>query len=204
MQLQFDRLISRAPSPARRFGTERERIRCRTARKEVYRFTIRFGTLSASNPPSTMNAASIYMPLAFDAVTCLSHPTRYGLKNPARFPSELIIAIPAAAPVPAKNAVGRLQKSGNVVRMPIVANVSPSMAIGVFVDHTTDTTSPNAPTAAGMAICHLRSPLLSALRATSSMPITAAPNGIADNKPMSSASVTPVALIIVGSQKPTP
>jgi hypothetical protein len=44
--------------------------------QRYYRFTIRFGTLSASNPPSTMNAASIYMPLAFDAVTCFNHPTR--------------------------------------------------------------------------------------------------------------------------------
>src|SRR5471032_444175 len=144
------------------------------------------------------------MPLALDAVACFNHPTRYGLKNPARFPSELIIAMPAAAPVPARNAVGKLQNSGNVVRMPIVANVSPSIAKGVFVDHTTDNTSPNAPTAAGIAICHRRSPLLSALRATSSMPITAAPNGIADSKPMSSASFTPVALIIVGNQKLTP
>jgi hypothetical protein len=41
-----------------------------------YRFTICFGTLSASNPPNTINAASIYIPLAFDAVTCFNHPTR--------------------------------------------------------------------------------------------------------------------------------
>ena len=46
----------------------------------------------------------------------------YGLRKPARLPIELIIAMPAAAAVPPRNAVGRLQNSGSVVRMPIVAS----------------------------------------------------------------------------------
>jgi hypothetical protein len=40
-----------------------------------YLFTSFAGTLSASNPPSTMNAASIYMPESLAAVACLSQPT---------------------------------------------------------------------------------------------------------------------------------
>jgi hypothetical protein len=47
----------------------------------LYRFTIRFGMLNASKPPSPINAASIYIPLAFNAAAVLSHPIRYGLKK---------------------------------------------------------------------------------------------------------------------------
>ncbi|MGC2224232.1 MAG: hypothetical protein WA624_18745 [Methylocella sp.] len=46
------------------------------------------------------------------------HRRRKGLMKPARLPIESMKAIPAAAAVPARNAVGRVQKSGNVVRMP--------------------------------------------------------------------------------------
>ncbi len=40
-----------------------------------YLFTILPGTLNANSPPSTMNAASIYMPESFAPVACLSQPT---------------------------------------------------------------------------------------------------------------------------------
>src|SRR6266702_5200880 len=101
-------------------------------------FTSLEGTLTASTPPRTINAASIYIPAAFPAVACFSQPTAYGLRNPARFPMELISAIPAAAPVPARNEVGKLQNSGSVVRMPIVASVSPVIASVVSCAHTTE------------------------------------------------------------------
>ncbi len=46
--------------------------------------------------------------------------------------------------VPARNAVGRLQNSGSVVRMPMVASVSATMAIAVLSCQYTDSSRPSA------------------------------------------------------------
>jgi hypothetical protein len=88
--------------------------------------------------------------------------------------------------------------------MPIVASVSDAIASTVLCVHTTESTSPTAPANAGNAICQRRSRCRSALRATSTIATTAAANGIADNSPIMNASVTPVALMIVGNPKLTP
>ena len=71
-------------------------------------------------PPRKMSEAIRYMPLSVLWVKSLIQPTANGLMKPARLPIELMKASPDAAAVPARNAVGRLQKSGNVVRMPIL------------------------------------------------------------------------------------
>ena len=71
-------------------------------------------------PPRKMSEAIRYMPLSVLWVRSLIQPTANGLMKPARLPIELMKASPDAAAVPARNAVGRLQKSGNVVRMPIL------------------------------------------------------------------------------------
>ena len=124
--------------------------------------------------------------------------------KPARLPSELMSAMPAAAPVPARKAVGKLQNSGSVVRMPIVPSVSAAIASVVLVCQTAESTSPIAPATAGMAMCQRRSRVRSALRATRIMAMTAAPYGIAVSRPTEKGSATPVCLMSVGSQKLTP
>ncbi|CAB3775356.1 hypothetical protein LMG29542_08738 [Paraburkholderia humisilvae] len=88
--------------------------------------------------------------------------------------------------------------------MPIVASVSEAIASSVLCAQTTDSTRPSAPAKAGIATCQRRSRARSALRDTSTIATTAAANGIADSKPIANVSVTPVALMIVGSQKLTP
>ena len=54
-------------------------------------------------------------------------------------------ASPAAAAVPARKAVGRFQKSGNVVRMPKAASESAIIAGIVWLLSKTPRTSPVAP-----------------------------------------------------------
>ena len=62
------------------------------------------------------------MPLSFEPVWVLIHPTANGLTNPAKLAMELISAIPPAAVTPERNAVGNVQKMGNAAVIPIVAS----------------------------------------------------------------------------------
>src|SRR5271163_2370592 len=64
-----------------------------------------------------------------ECVIVFSHPTSAGLTNPARLPVELINAMPAAAPVPPRNDVGKAQNIGKAVITPEAASVRPSKAI---------------------------------------------------------------------------
>ena len=50
------------------------------------------------------------------------------MPKPARFPMELMIAMPAAAAAPFRNAVGKFQNSGDADRTPNVASVSDASA----------------------------------------------------------------------------
>src|SRR3569832_1874877 len=90
-----------------------------TNNASTHRLTIFAGTLIASTPPTTINAASIYIPESLAAVACFNQPTAYGLKKPASLPIELIIAIPAAAPVPARIAGGGRRGGGGGGGRPI-------------------------------------------------------------------------------------
>src|SRR6186713_2776816 len=70
-------------------------------------------TVIASTAPLNSNAAMQYIPFAVDPVASLIHPTRNGMPKPARFPIELMIAMPAAAAAPFRNAVGKFQNNGD-------------------------------------------------------------------------------------------
>ena len=87
---------------------------------------------NVSNAPTIKETANTYIPLFVLWVKSLIQPTKYGLTNPARLPNELIKAIPAAAAVPPKMAVGRLQNNGKVVIIPSVATVSAHIAAVVL------------------------------------------------------------------------
>ena len=79
--------------------------------------------------PAPMNrlAAMAYNPKVGLPVASWMVPTRNGLTKPAKLPRELMMAIPAAAAAPPRNAVGRGQNSGSELRMPAVARVSAAM-----------------------------------------------------------------------------
>jgi len=69
-----------------------------------------------------------YIPFAVDPVASLIDPTRNGMTNPPRFAMELMIAIPAAAAALFRNAVGKLQNSGDADMTPTVASVRAASA----------------------------------------------------------------------------
>ena len=85
-----------------------------------------------------------------------TRPIRYGPKNPARLPSELISAIAPAAAVPLKNVVGNDQKTGIALNTPIAATDS-AISPGSGVRTMAVAPSPTAPMSAAPATCQHRS-----------------------------------------------
>ena len=73
--------------------------------------------------PATKNSPEVREP-----VWVFSQPIRVGLTKPARFPVELINAIPAAAAVPPRKEVGSAQNIGKAEITPAVASVRPIIA----------------------------------------------------------------------------
>src|SRR5262245_47713341 len=62
-----------------------------------------------------------------------TRPTRYGPRNPPRFPTELIRAIPAAAPAPLRTRDDIAQNGPRLPHMPTAASESAaSSAAGAF------------------------------------------------------------------------
>src|SRR5258708_39379327 len=113
---------------------------------------------------------------------------------------ELTSAMPAAAEVPARMAVGIVQEIGKAERTPAVARDSAQRESVVFVGFSALTISPMAPAMALSAKCQRRSPDKSELRLMRFMAIAAQPYGIAVSRPTLSGAVTPVFLMICGSQ----
>jgi hypothetical protein len=59
-----------------------------------------------------------------EPVASLTQPIRYGPPNPARLPIELISAMAPAAADPESHAVGNVQNTAKVQKMPIAATTS--------------------------------------------------------------------------------
>src|SRR5471032_2389546 len=118
--------------------------------------------------------ATRYRPDDSVPVWPFSQPITVGLTNPARFAVELISAIPAAAPTPPRNDVGKAQNIGKALMMPTAAIVSPSIDSTELPPTLAHSTKPQAANRVGTTTCQRRSHRLSALRPTSSMPISAA------------------------------
>src|SRR5262249_20839358 len=121
-----------------------------------------------------------------------------GPKKPARLPSELIHAIPAAAAVPASSAVGIGQKRGKVARIPTVATLKPIIAASVLYLQRLLATMPAAPSKDATAKWTRRSPERSELRPKSTIATAPHPYGMAVSKPTYKGSFTPVFLISCG------
>src|SRR5438874_9947599 len=67
------------------------------------------------------------------SVRLLTIPTRYGPRNPPRLPTELISAMPAAAPVPLRNSDDIAQNGPSVPQIPTAAKESAaSSAAGIL------------------------------------------------------------------------
>src|SRR5271170_4754595 len=161
------------------------------------------GSVKASTPPATRDAAIRSIPPAKLCVACLTIPTRYGPAKPPRFPIELTSAIEPAAAVPLRNSGGIAQNGPKVPQIPTAAIESaPNDSAGDRVIEAS--TSPAAPTAAQTARCHRRSPLRSDARPTKTIAADAPTNGIADSNPIPKSLRLPKPRIICGSQKVTP
>src|SRR5882757_11490199 len=75
-------------------------------------------------PPISGSTASTNRPVEVLPVASLTQPIRYGPPNPARLPIELIRAIAPAAAVPESQAVGSVQNTPKVQKVPIAATVN--------------------------------------------------------------------------------
>src|SRR4029434_7182052 len=86
--------------------------------------------------------------------------TNVGPKNPPRFPTELIKAIPPAAAVPLRNPVVQAQKGATVDLIPEKARINPAKAMyGFFA--VAAMAKPTAAENAEAATCPRRSPFKS-------------------------------------------
>src|SRR5689334_9217397 len=93
--------------------------------------------------------------------------------NPARLPSELTSAIPAAAAAPPRNAAGRLQNDACALDAPATSSTSPTMATIVLPPAQAVSAKPAAVTRHGMIVCQRRSRMRSALLVTTIIAPTA-------------------------------
>src|SRR5260370_34908464 len=80
-------------------------------------------------PPISGSTASTNRPVEVLPVASFTQPIKYGPPNPARLPIELISAIPPAAAVPDSHAVGSVQNTAKVQKIPMEATVSTTMVM---------------------------------------------------------------------------
>src|ERR1039457_630515 len=132
------------------------------------------------------------------------NPTTAGPTKPARFPTELIQAIPAAAATPERSEVGSDQNSDIVHMIPMVANVSATNPAMPGIPGIAEMLNATACSKPASAMCQRRSPVLSEWWPTTIMTIAEAPQGITDSQPMVSGSLVRVSLMTCGSEKPSP
>src|SRR5437870_1044902 len=111
--------------------------------------------------------------------------------------------MPAAAPVPARIAVGRAQNRGAQLIAPAAAKDRAQIA-RIGFPALAETTKPAAPIMAGIARCQRRSLVRSALRPSMFMAIRVQTNGMALTRPIWKLPVTPAALTRLGIQKVRP
>jgi hypothetical protein len=106
----------------------------------------------------------------------------FGPTNPPnRFPTELIMPMPAAAAVPARNRLGNDQNGPSALQMPAAASASdPIASTGCWL--TAASAMPAAPTAAPTATVSFRRPVRSAHHPTTTIAAVAATNGTADSR----------------------
>src|SRR5258708_17260834 len=78
----------------------------------------------AKSPPISGSTASTKSPVEVLPVASLTQPIKYGPPKPARLPIELISAIAPAAADPESHAVGSVQNTPKVQKMPIAATTS--------------------------------------------------------------------------------
>src|SRR5439155_4383893 len=130
-------------------------------------------------------------------------PITYGPTNPPRFPTALINAMPPAAPVPRRNAVGSGQNGGVALYSPTAAKQSARKDIA-GAPASALTVNPDAASHALPATCHRRSPVRSECAATVTMPKAANRNGSALKSPTARSDDPERPLTICGRKKLKP
>src|SRR5476649_895123 len=133
-------------------------------RQQRQRFTTRAGMKAQTRKADRVSEpATRYRPDDKVPVWPFSQPITVGLTNPARFAVELISPIPAAAPTPPRNDVGKAQNICKALIMPTAAMVSPSIDSTELPAVLAHNTKPQAANRAGTITCQRRSRRLSAL-----------------------------------------
>src|SRR5687767_13809470 len=85
------------------------------------RLTVDLSVVSSARAPITNAPARTNIAASVEPVASMIEPIMYGLTKPARFPTELITAMPAAAAVPPRNDVGSDENNGAQVMTPAAA-----------------------------------------------------------------------------------
>src|ERR1700757_114499 len=135
---------------------------------------LRFNFIVNTNAPLIASAAATTRsPPRNCPVEVRTSPMMYGPKNPPRFPTELMNAIPAAAVVADRSVVGIAQNGPIIEKTPTTATLTNATAIA------RDAVPPASPMAiaparAGTAVCQRRSPERSELNPTNTIVIAAA------------------------------
>ena len=93
-----------------------------------------------------MKPAIMYIAISVLPDDVLIRPTMYGDTNPASFPTELSIAIPVAAVVPARRAAGNAQNRITAIMAPAAATDSQKMVVAGVEPNIMLALRPNAPT----------------------------------------------------------
>src|SRR5579864_9378466 len=129
--------------------------------------------VNTNAPLMASAAATTSSPPRNCPVEVRTSPMMYGPKNPPRFPTELMNAIPAAAAVADRSEVGIAQNGPIIEKTPTTATLTNATAVAREV---VPPASPiaMAPARAGTAACQRRSPERSELNPTNTIVIAAA------------------------------
>src|SRR5262245_40492766 len=103
--------------------------------------------------PAIRSRPAVKLPVA-----SFIQPIAYGPAKPARLPIELITAMPAAAALPDKTAVGSVQNTGSVPNTPQAPMVNATI-VKVGLPVSVDAAMPADATNDPVAVCPLGSPV---------------------------------------------
>src|SRR5262249_12762101 len=158
---------------------------------------------SVTTAPAIRNSANTTSPHVKLFVRVRTQPIRLGPTKPPRFPTELMSAIPAAAPVPANDSEDIAQNGPRVPHMPAAARESAaSSSTGLVVRPAP--INPAAPAMAESATCRRRSRVASECFDVTTINTVAAIHGIAARQPTRKSFMPEKIFTICGSQNVTP
>ena len=173
-------------------STARQRLfsdqRCAATTSPPTSSTLRVGvtrdlSTRTSTTATSMTAPTTHRPAREFPVASNSHPVTYGAPKPLVLPTELTTAMPAAAPAPVRNVLGRYQNTGRAQNTPTALTVTAIIVVSGDCMYRAIGME-TAPIRVGMATCQILSPVRSECLLHNTIATAPTANGTATINPV--------------------